>query len=513
MPTAKLTIVDDFHGDYEDDLLHSAGENSQVSGRLGGSPLMRDTIELLSHWVGNYDQCGRKELELLGRYLYTVAFGDDCPSSGGPTGATGEPSPLRRAFERAYTFYRQKGVGGCFRLQLVIGGEARQLGSFPWEFLFMPQSEGGFFLAGERSDFVLTRYVPNEDDSKIIEERSVPGDEGSDRMRILVVLSRPQAPGAADIEAGKLVDAIKKLRSSDTDVEELQSPTRQELRQRLEAYPAHIVHFIGHGKDNALTLKKSEWALAQERLDRMPTNSHGSAAQELDEADPADSRSVCSLFCHGLDSGPGLERTSVPRRLIFLHSCYGAAVRPSGNALRSLSSIARDLAGKEGISAVIAMQYAIASEDAERFAIRFYHWIGSGKRVDDAVSWARRELGEISSRGRQVWDDPCFGTPVIYVRRAGVFFPRRLPARSARESGWPQGHRPASYTGGGLSSAPRVLEDRRPGIGRPRDPGRSAERGIGYGAADAASSSGSASGYTPEDALLLGAEPDMGEED
>lgn len=467
MPIATLTIVDDFHGEYEDSILFPSAKNRTVSGRLGGDPLMRDTIELLSYWVANYDQCGRSELTLLGRYLYAVAFGDD---SGGMTGATGEPSPLRDAFEESYAHFREQNIKGAFRLRLVIRNEATQLKGFPWEFLFKPQSEGGgFFMAGEKPRFVLTRYIPNAADSQVVDGSSDPYDEP---LRILVVLSRPQVPGLAEIEARKLVAAIESLRSSDTEVEVLPSPTRKRLSGFLDVYPAHILHFIGHGKANALMLNKDEGALERERLDRISGNSHDHSMQEMGEADQLDSRSVCSLFCRGLDTDPQLERMPVPRRLIFLQSCYGATVRPTGDSLKSLSSIARDLAGRERVSAVIAMQHAIASEDAERFAIQFYRRIGSEARVDDAVSWARRELGEISSRGRQVWDDPCFGTPVIYVCRDGVFFPRRRRARNEVDPAGTQGHRAAPYASG--LSGPPPMPGRRPGVGNPRDAGRSA---------------------------------------
>ncbi|WP_409467333.1 CHAT domain-containing protein [Streptomyces sp. HC307] len=427
--TSTLTILDDFHGEYEDNVLYRRAQNRHVSGRLGGSPLMRETLLLLNRWVGSYDMCRRPEFTLLGQYLYIVAFGDTQPFDSGQAPVPAALPPLRRAFEESYEWHLQQQLRDDFRLRLVVRREARELGSYPWEFLFMPRPSGGFFLAEEDSRLVLSRYVPNTDFTQDTEVR-LGSPEGHDEgLRILVVLSRPRAPELAEPKADELVRAVENLaENSDVDVDVIESPTRGQLRRSIVEKPTHIIHFIGHGRAGAIALKKDDQQLREDRAKWQLQRSRDDTVFEVDEADWADNRSVCTLLRSGLAGDPDYVRAHPRGRLIFLHACHGASAHGREDSLQSFSSIARDLADGERVAAVVAMQYAIEMGHAQQFAMDFYSRIRSGKRMDDAVSWARRELGLTPVPGRQVWDHRCFGTPVIYVRQEAPFFqpPRRV---------------------------------------------------------------------------------------
>ncbi|MEV0598416.1 CHAT domain-containing protein [Streptomyces sp. NPDC050315] len=411
MVTATLTLLDDSHGEYEDDVLYRREVDKHVRAPLGGGRLLHDTVKVLNRWVADYEHCRRDEFTLLGRCLYAIAFGTD---DQGPQG--GAPL-LRQAFEEAYALYtKHRDLGRAFfRLRLVIRREARELGRYPWEFLFMPRPEGGgFFLAGEHTELVLSRYVPNND-------VLVPEADGTP-LRILVVDSRPNSPGLAQAKPDNLIEAVEKLRSADTVVDVVDSPTRTQLRAKILERPTHILHFIGHGRAGALALKKDEKELRAARaLLEARRAKGGDLTEKVDEADWADSVSVCNLLRSGLDSPPGSSDVRPCGRLIFLHACEGARPDATEDSLRSFSSIARDLADGERVAAVVAMQYDIGIDDAERFAVHFYSQLRAGSWLDEAVSLARCELGAMPGRGRNTLDHRCFGTPVIYVRQESAF--------------------------------------------------------------------------------------------
>ncbi|MBZ4018591.1 CHAT domain-containing protein [Streptomyces purpurogeneiscleroticus] len=417
MVTSTLTILDDTYGEFEDDVYYRRDANKHVRGRLGGGWLLHDTVKALNRLVAGCEHCKRSELKLLGRCLYAIAFGtdDQDPQGGAPV--------LRRAFEDAYALYKKNPelMTGVFRLRLDIRREAQELGRYPWEFLFMPRPEGdGFFLAGEQTELVLSRYVRNED---------VAWPEADDGpLRILVVLSRPSSPGLAQVRADTLIRAVEELRSVDTTVDVLESPTRDQLRNEILQRPTHILHFIGHGRGgahgrvSALALKKDERELRTARALAEARRAKGDdLAEQVDEADWADSVSICNLLRSGLDGPPGPSGASPRGRLIFLHACEGDSPDITEDSLRGFSSIARDLADRERVAAVVAMQYVISIDDAERFAVHFYSWLRAGYLLDEAVSRARCELGTTPGFGRQSWDHRCFGTPVIYVREASAF--------------------------------------------------------------------------------------------
>jgi hypothetical protein len=392
MVVCTLTLLDDTTAVYEDSLLHKREQRKHVTGPLGGNALTRETARLLSRWVGTYgDSCRRSELQILGQHLYEIAFG------GRSADGSGEP-PLGQAFQQAYSVFRDRpSETEQLRLRLVIGTGVRELGNLPWEFLYMPWNATGFFLAGQRTRLVLTRYVPNSD--------RPPEDEGEDsdaKLRILLVTSRPTAPGLGIVNADEIVDQVVKLQSDQIQVTDLDSPSRRQLRERIGHWKPHIVHLIGHGRPGAIALRAEDDELERRARVRANQRDLGQAVDLVDEADWVDSVSVCTLLRQGLDEVGG------PGRLVFLHACNGAS------SLKAFNSVAVALADSERIAAVVAM----------RFASVFYSHLAQQLPVDEAVTLARRELGEEPNPGHQAWDHRNFGTPVVYLRSSDPLFRR-----------------------------------------------------------------------------------------
>jgi hypothetical protein len=404
--TCTLTIKDDRHAEYEDDRLHLRGDGDMVSGELGGARHVRATIKLLHEQVGGDKvPCTRNHLQILGCHLYDVAFGP-------------EGSALRKAFEKTLRDFSPDDARERLRLRLVIEADATELSSFPWEFLFMP-GDSGFFLAGQKTDLILTRYVPEPPIDPAVAE---PDGE----LRILIVVSQPRSPSLNTVAAEQLIDDIVSLEDApDLKIKVFQckNPTRTELEAQVREHEPHVVHFVGHGQPGEIALQNAAEEIAFARASMEREMGRPPRDDEVDEADWADATSMRG-FLHA-----GLEDPATPRRLFFLHSCQGASTTLSEHGLNSFRNLAQELATHRKVGAVLAMQYKISNTDAQSFARSFYEQMRAGCEVDEAVSIARRKLGSAPTGGnRQSWNDRGFGTPVIYLRdERPLFQPPAVP--------------------------------------------------------------------------------------
>ncbi len=400
----KLEILSDTEAVYEDNL-----RVDKVRARVGGDELSLRTVYLLNGWVAEHDDhCYRKELEILGRHLYKIAFGTPQVAQ-----ESAEHSyPLKEAFESTYELFdreRHNDPSSRLRLMLVLHNEAVELSALPWEFINMTWRNEGSFLAGQQTDLILARFVPESDPPRVFQ----PDDE-SEKLRILVVLS---APGELDIvDAGGLIKQLKDLQSPQIIVELLDQPTRRSLPEKIGDFKPHIMHFIGHGKEGRLALIHEDKYIEEQKSENSVRESQSKEPKPIEYADWRDSNSIKSLF------------DSHSPHLVFLHACKGAARELLPDSLRSFSSTARELAYTK-IAAVIAMQYAISNDEATRFARKFYGQIREGMDIDEAVVVARYDLGTFPpiNSTRNSWDQRTFGTPVIYLQSKKPIIRAPLP--------------------------------------------------------------------------------------
>jgi hypothetical protein len=390
----QLTFLNDQRAEYRD-LEAEQYAMKEVPGKVGGDELGRRTVKKLNEWVQKYpEHCSRGELLLLGLQLYRIAF--ETPPDP-PTSPL--ERPLKAAFEETFQRFRKAREMSPettrMRIKLVFHKEAEELAGLPWEFLCRADSEDGSFLARE-TQLILTRFVPNQE----------PGwqtDDANQKLRILLVTAQP---GNLDtIQNDKLIEEICKLKSENIDVKVFEDrATLDNLRRCISGkdqkpgYRPHIVHFMGHGRLGELAFLKEKSEFEAESLEARMRRQRG----ELSVKEPEESHWI------DIDSVKSLFQNHKPR-VVFLHACKGAAP----DSLKVFSSTARELA-YSNIPAVIAMQYEIGNTQAELFAMTFYQQLRQGNPVDEAVAYARRELGE--QPGRLVWNDRSFGTPVIYLQ-------------------------------------------------------------------------------------------------
>jgi hypothetical protein len=362
--------------------------------------LTKRLIDRLNQLISQ-DRCEREDLELLGEFLYRVLL---------PVGDGLDQNNLRRQIERDYDFFaRRRSDNDRFRVTLELHKEASDLAKYPWEFLFVRWAERGFFLAGEQSDLILTRFVP-----KVPPEINIKTEEP---LRILVAFSHPYELG--DIKSTvttEVINDIKSLGNSEhIEVRVEDNPTHNKLCQLMSRedvpgdaqeppenrarFRPDIFHFIGHGEPNKLALIRDEKAIA---LDEDKGKSRV-------EADWCDANQVVKLF-----------NNHTPR-LVFLHACDGA----KADSVTGLSDLARELV-YDRVPIVIAMQYSIKNKDAALFARTFYERIRNNSEIDEAVRAGREALGQKQDK-KGSWSDRRFGTPVVYLQtdsqRAIVNFP------------------------------------------------------------------------------------------
>jgi hypothetical protein len=352
-----------------------------VEGKLGHDELTRMMVEKLSDWVENQETLFKQEeLKLLGLHLYKILFGDE---------------RVRNAFEQTYKDFdakykeaidKQKKANPDMRLRmrLIFTGQAKELARLPWEFLFVPikDIEQGFFFTGERTNLILTRFVPALDDFKNLKPEDQP-------LRILIVFSQPDdLKTISEDETKEVIDTIKELASPGrVEVRQLNDPTAKELQIAMEDVVAgrpHILHFIGHGETGRIALIKD------------PNDQDYDTKKKGKQPSWVESKNIKAFF-----------KNHKPR-LVFLHACKGAAQ----GSLSSFKSMALDLVYAD-IPAVVAMQYKISNADAKIFTKTFYEQIGAGKEIDEAVKAGRVELG---SSPPQFWENRRFGTPVVYLQ-------------------------------------------------------------------------------------------------
>ena len=242
------------------------------------------------------------------------------------------------------------------------------LSRLPWE--SMSEGTDLLFL---KSNISIVRY-PHAGELKQLNK--------PERLRILAATATPtdEPPLNLENELLKLKSTLQESeQSSRIDLRIEENVTRNQLRQAIEDYKPHILHFAGHGKRGA---NMGELAL---------TSDDGCA-------DMVSAEELLALI-----QGADLQ-------LIILNACETAmapeAKHSSGFVTQSL---ARFLT-KAGTPAVIGMQYRIPDEIAHNFSLDFYKALGKNKPIDQALLTTRKGL-YFDQEDKNFW-----AIPVLYLR-------------------------------------------------------------------------------------------------
>jgi hypothetical protein len=267
---------------------------------------------------------------------------------------------LRSSLDEA----ERQGIGLRIRLRL---NEAPELASLPWEYLYHPTLDRYLALSALTP---LVRYLE-------LPERIRPLSV-TPPLRVLVIISSPkdQSPIDAEREWMGLREAMRELEERGLVILERTPATLTALQNQLRCGRYHMLYFIGHGdfdehsQDGLLLFEDSDG-----HSDRV-------SGAEL------------GLLLH--------DHRSL--RLAILAACEGARTSHSD----PFAGVAQCLV-RQGLPAVIAMQFAVSSEAAVMLARAFCDAVADGYPVDAALAEARKTL--CTQGNCDEW-----GTPVLYMR-------------------------------------------------------------------------------------------------
>jgi DivIVA domain-containing protein len=274
---------------------------------------------------------------------------------------------IRVAFANSLQQAETKGAG--LRLRLRVS-DAPELANLPWEYLY-DRSAASFVALSEWTPLVRYLDLPGIGRPTHVD---LP-------MRILVLVSSPtdfQALDAAD-ETEKLRTALTGLESDGrVTIDLVSGGTFSALQRHLRHGAYHVFHYIGHGgfdprTDDGVIILEDE-------------NGRGRPVSGSD----------VGVLLHD-------HRTL---RMVVLNTCEGAR----GGLADPYAGTAQSLV-RQGIPAVIAMQFEITDQAAITFSRTFYESVADGYPLDASMAEARKAIyGE---------SNPVeWGTPVLYLRAA-----------------------------------------------------------------------------------------------
>ena len=271
------------------------------------------------------------------------------------------------AHSTSLDYVESQDAGLRLRLRLA---DAPELADLPWEYLY--DGEAAHFIA--LSTWTpLVRYLE-------VHGLQRPAQVGFP-LRILVMTSSPDdhEPLDAAGEVAKLEHALRDLTAKGrVQVEVVEGGTYAALQGRLRRAKYHVFHYIGHGGydpgagDGFLVLE----------------DEHGRGQRK--------SASDVGVLLH--------DHRSL--RMVVLNSCEGAR----GGRTDPFAGTAQSLV-RQGLPAVIAMQFEITDQAAVTFSRSFYEAVADGFPLDASMAEARKAI-----HGQQ---NPVeWGTPVLYMRAA-----------------------------------------------------------------------------------------------
>lgn len=279
-------------------------------------------------------------------------------------------------------------------LRVRIRPHDPELAALPWEYVYVrrpdvPRGRKGpeGFLALDRK-LSIVRYEIMEESSISIQPMK------HHEIRTITLLSDVKDPAYAELDLDReelnLRQALEGFGGIDTRF--LRPGTSIQLQEMLTE-DAQVFHFSGHGV-----------------MQRHQGEEPGAVEGEGQLIFSGDNKRPDPVGVGTL----GLELRGKGIRLVVLNACEAAKRDP----VTPWGSIAPALV-RQGIPAVVAMQYTIGDSSAIAFSRRFYRTLAEGGSIDSAVSEGR--LGIFSRSGGEERD---WGVPVLYMRSSpSVLFP------------------------------------------------------------------------------------------
>lgn len=294
---------------------------------------------------------------------------------------------VRRLFDRC----RQDAREHQTPMRILLDTDGPQVSAIPWEFIVDPHA---------RDDYLALRV-------SIARAPHLIGPAPSSRvalpLRVLGVSARPV--DLPELDAQREREDISKafrhrLTPGDVHIEWLPEDRWTDLAEAIRSYPWHVLHIMSHGGFDPET---------------------GSGYVQL-SGDDGTARPISAVDLARLIS----ENPSL--RLVVLNACESAVSSPEGVFTSTAAKLVR-----EGVPAVVAMQYEITDDAALVFASSFYGQIARGEPLDRAMTRARESV-KMTNRSLE------WATPVLFLssEETQVFeVPEPAPARPQQEQAPP----------------------------------------------------------------------------
>ena len=269
---------------------------------------------------------------------------------------------VRRLFDRCRQDARERQTS----LRILLDTDGPNVSVIPWEFTVDPNA---------RDEYLALR-VP------IIRSPHLIGPVSSSRvalpLRVLGVSAPPADLPALDTQRER-EDISKafwqRLTPGDVHIEWLHEDRWAELAEAIRSHPWHVLHIMSHGG-----------------FDPEAGGGYIQLSGENGTARPISAVDLARL----ISENPSL-------RLIVLNACESAFSSTEGIFTSTAEKLVR-----EGVPAVVAMQYEITDTAALVFASSFYGQIAQGVPVDRAMTRARETV-------KMTNDSLEWATPVLFL--------------------------------------------------------------------------------------------------
>jgi hypothetical protein len=299
-------------------------------------------------------------------------------------------------------------------LRLWLRADTPALATLPWEYLCLTETAVAWC---QNEGIALPKHQPHTSlpepatflalhphVSLVRQARAEPSAVRLDRLgrlRVLVAWANPNADSWGDIagielEVASIRAALERLPSTHVEVRVLDHATPATLRQALESWKPHVVHYAGHGAfpelDDPGDVSAPSLVLE---------GKHAPGKRRYAYLTDAELRGLCAK--HGV-------------QVVVLNACWGAKVS------HTFTGLGRALSGEgegEPVPVVVAHQLAITQSAAAGFSAPFYQNLAVARAIEEGVRTFRQD----ASRGPHGCGVPDWGIPVVFlgVRDSALF--------------------------------------------------------------------------------------------
>ncbi|MCI0552002.1 MAG: CHAT domain-containing protein, partial [Anaerolineae bacterium] len=272
---------------------------------------------------------------------------------------------VHNCFHRSLDEVKRQKAGLRLRLRLA---EVPELANVPWEYLYYNSSFDRFLNLS--TDTPIVRYIDLPEPTRPLAVQPP--------IRILTMLSSPYNLAKLDVEQewDKLNQALQPLMQRGlVKLERLEKASLGALQKHLRRDEYHIFHYIGHG-DFDTQAQDGVLILEDDAKQRQRVSGHNLGMLLHDK--------------HTLG-------------LVLLNACEGARHSTTDPFADTAQSLVR-----QGIPAVIAMQFEVTDQAAITLSQVFYETLAEGYPIDYALTEARKAI--FAECNNVEW-----GTPVLHT--------------------------------------------------------------------------------------------------